>query len=65
MAGSITRDPRGAHGFGYDPYFMSAELGVTFGEASQSDKEAVSHRGRAFRELLRRLKGFQSGIGGS
>ena len=47
-------DARGAHGFGYDPYFFSRELGRTFGEASAEEKERVSHRGRAFRALLAR-----------
>jgi XTP/dITP diphosphohydrolase len=51
-AGVIVDSPRGAHGFGYDPYFVSGELGVTFGEAPREAKEAVSHRGRAFRALL-------------
>ena len=54
-SGTILRDARGANGFGYDPYFLSAELGRTFGEASQAEKERVSHRGRAFRELLARM----------
>jgi len=43
---------RGAHGFGYDPYFYADELGRTFGEAERDEKERVSHRGRAFRALL-------------
>lgn len=55
-AGTIVRDPRGAGGFGYDPYFLSDELGVTFGESSREAKEVVSHRGRAFRALIERLK---------
>jgi XTP/dITP diphosphohydrolase len=55
-SGTIVRDRRGGGGFGYDPYFLSAELGTTFGEASATDKERVSHRGRAFRELLARIK---------
>jgi XTP/dITP diphosphohydrolase len=54
--GSIVRDARGSGGFGYDPYFLSSELGRTFGEASAQEKEQVSHRGRAFRELLRRIQ---------
>jgi XTP/dITP diphosphohydrolase len=53
--------PRGENGFGYDPLFMSPDLGKTFAEASPAEKESVSHRGRAFRELakavLRRLEG--------
>ena len=55
-SGSIIRDARGADGFGYDPYFLSDELGVTFGESSREAKEEVSHRGRAFRALIARLR---------
>jgi XTP/dITP diphosphohydrolase len=53
--GSIAQGPRGAGGFGYDPFFVSSELGVTFAEASLEEKERVSHRGRAFRALLAAL----------
>ncbi len=53
--GSITEEPRGDHGFGYDPYFLSDELGITFGEATDEEKDRVSHRGNAFRSLLRSL----------
>ena len=55
VIGEITREARGRNGFGYDPYFLSTELGVTFGEASLREKEEISHRGRAFRLLLARL----------
>lgn len=51
-AGRITFAPRGTGGFGYDPYFESAELGLTFAEASIAEKERISHRGRALRALL-------------
>lgn len=51
-SGVILREPRGAGGFGYDPYFLSDELAKTFGEASIIEKERVSHRGRAFRLLI-------------
>lgn len=50
--GRIVDEPRGSGGFGYDPFFLSDELGVTFGEADREAKELVSHRGRAFRALL-------------
>ena len=53
--GEIVRERRGDEGFGYDPYFLSDELGATFGESSRAAKEQVSHRGRAFRALLTRL----------
>lgn len=56
VSGEILDEPRGSGGFGYDPLFLSTELGVTFGEASLADKERVSHRGRAFRELLRAMR---------
>jgi len=55
-SGTITSEPRGSNGFGYDPYFLSSELGRTFGESSILEKERVSHRGRAFRELLARIR---------
>ena len=54
-AGRIIDDPRGEEGFGYDPYFLSDELGMTFGEASREAKERVSHRGRAFRAMIEGL----------
>ena len=52
VSGEIVREPRGANGFGYDPYFLSSELGLTFGEATTEAKEVISHRGRAFRALI-------------
>jgi XTP/dITP diphosphohydrolase len=55
-SGSLLPSPRGTGGFGYDPYFLSTELGRTFGEATAAEKEAVSHRGRAFRALLERIR---------
>ena len=54
--GRVIDDPRGREGFGYDPYFFSTELGKTFGEATIDEKEAVSHRGRAFRALVTALR---------
>ena len=55
--GTILEQPRGTGGFGYDPYFESAELGGrTFAEVPPAEKEAVSHRGRAFRALLEALE---------
>ena len=52
-AGHIAHAPaRGAHGFGYDPLFVSEELGATFAEVDREAKSRVSHRARAFRALL-------------
>lgn len=56
VEGEILEHPRGDGGFGYDPLFFSEELGKTFGEASLVEKEQVSHRGRAFRELVRAMR---------
>ena len=53
--GRILDAPRGTNGFGYDPYFFSDEMGKTFGEATDEEKDAVSHRGRALRALAERL----------
>jgi XTP/dITP diphosphohydrolase len=52
VVGELLDTPRGTQGFGYDPYFMAAELGRTFGEATVAEKATVSHRARAFRALL-------------
>ncbi len=52
VEGVITRVARGAGGFGYDPYFESAELGKTFGEAFPEEKARVSHRARALHDVL-------------
>lgn len=55
-AGRILEEPAGTAGFGYDPYFFSSDLGKGFGEASDEEKDAVSHRGRAFRAMAAALK---------
>jgi XTP/dITP diphosphohydrolase len=62
-AGEIVAAAEGASGFGYDPYFHSTELGVTFGVASIAQKERVSHRGRAFRALVGDLKARTDPLG--
>ena len=53
--GLVLDAPRGEGGFGYDPLFLSDELGRTFGEATAEEKDAVSHRGRALRALAEAL----------
>jgi XTP/dITP diphosphohydrolase len=50
--GVITEEPRGAGGFGYDPVFLFEELGRTYAELTPAEKNAYSHRGKAFRKLL-------------
>jgi XTP/dITP diphosphohydrolase len=63
VEGEILEQGRGKGGFGYDPLFLSTELGMTFGEATLAEKERVSHRGRAFRELLRAMRAVDRGLG--
>ncbi len=51
--GTLAEQPRGSGGFGYDPAFLPAELpGRTMAELGDSDKDAISHRGRAVQALL-------------
>jgi XTP/dITP diphosphohydrolase len=57
VEGVIADDPRGDEGFGYDPLFIpSTGDGRTFAEMTRAEKEAVSHRGRAFRALAAGLR---------
>lgn len=51
VEGEVWPEPRGPHGFGYDPIFYFPEYGATFGEVTDEKKLAVAHRGRAFRQL--------------
>lgn len=55
IAGEIAREPRGTHGFGYDPIFYYPGYGCTLGEVDGARKAAVSHRGQAFRRLREQL----------
>lgn len=57
LEGRVAEEARGEHGFGYDPYFESPELGKRLAEATVEEKAAVSHRGRAFRRLLAEVRG--------
>jgi len=51
VEGEIAPEPRGAHGFGYDPIFFYPPSGRTTGEMVDDQKLVVSHRGKAFRIL--------------
>lgn len=53
VEGKITNVLRGSNGFGYDPLFFSDELGKTFGEATDEEKNKISHRARALRALCK------------
>lgn len=53
--GKIIDEERGKTDFGYDCIFQSDDLNKTFGEANEEEKNSVSHRGRAIKEILKLL----------
>lgn len=55
-AGTLTREPRGAGGFGFDPIFLPQGEGRTFAEMSVEEKNALSHRARAADQLVAALQ---------
>jgi XTP/dITP diphosphohydrolase len=58
VEGVIVSAPRGRNGFGYDPLFVPTDGdGRTFAEMAPEEKHALSHRGRAFRQLAAALTG--------
>lgn len=59
--GRITTEPRGSSGFGYDPVFEDVELGQTFAEMSADEKNARSHRGKAWAQTFEYLR--EKGLG--
>jgi XTP/dITP diphosphohydrolase len=54
--GEIAHEERGDGGFGYDPLFWMPELGKTSAQLSRDEKHAISHRGKALKVLLQRLR---------
>ena len=54
--GQIIDEAKGGNGFGYDPYFFLPELGKTVAELAPSEKNQISHRGQALRELISQLQ---------
>jgi XTP/dITP diphosphohydrolase len=57
--GQIIEEERGAGGFGYDPIFFVPEFGKTLAEMTDDEKNAISHRGKAFRALKELLLSMQ------
>jgi XTP/dITP diphosphohydrolase len=51
LPGTLARAPRGSNGFGYDPIFIPDGMDTTTAQLAPDDKDAISHRGRAFRAL--------------
>jgi len=56
VEGRVGREPRGAKGFGYDPVFYPEGQTRTFAEMDDEEKDALSHRGKALRELQRYIR---------
>jgi len=54
--GRLELPPRGEGGFGWDPVFCPDGESRTYGEMSDDEKDAIGHRGRAWRDLLSQLK---------
>jgi XTP/dITP diphosphohydrolase len=54
--GTIAMEPHGAGGFGYDPIFIPRDGAITAAELSPGEKDALSHRGQAFRELASQIQ---------
>lgn len=52
VEGTIAMEPHGNGGFGYDPVFIPVETGIPFAEMPASEKNAISHRGRAMGKLI-------------
>lgn len=52
VEGQVVREPRGTNGFGYDPVFVPTGQERTLAELSDDHKNAISHRGNAFRALV-------------
>ncbi len=52
VRGQLVWPPRGEQGFGYDPMFLPEGMSQTFGEMEPAEKHAISHRARAFRQLV-------------
>jgi XTP/dITP diphosphohydrolase len=61
LTGVLRREPRGANGFGYDPIFSPAGHTRTAAELTPAEKDAISHRGRAFRAAVPAIRELLTG----
>ena len=56
LFGEIAHDEKGTGGFGYDPLFLLPERGLRTAELGPGEKNAISHRGKALRKLVKLLE---------
>ena len=56
VKGTITKEPKGENGFGYDPIFYLPEFGKSSAEISPEQKNRISHRGKALRMMKDKIK---------
>lgn len=56
--GTLMREPRGTGTFGFDPWFQIAGSGKTFAEISAEEKNAISHRGLALKDLVEKINAY-------
>ena len=62
LEGTLITEPRGSNGFGYDPIFTPLGYALTTAELTPEEKDAISHRGHAFRALVPVLGELLSGV---
>lgn len=62
--GKILSEKRGSQGFGYDPIFFVEELGKTLAELTKEEKNMISHRGKAIKELSKVIDGWLEEVKG-
>lgn len=62
VEGKIGYEEKGSNGFGYDPLFIIPELNKTFAELTFEEKNSISHRARALKNLKNQLKNLKAGV---
>lgn len=62
--GKIARQPKGKHGFGYDPIFFLPKLGQTMAQLKPAEKNKISHRGKALKKAKKILNNYNFGRSG-
>lgn len=63
VEGTLTTQPRGDRGFGYDPIFQPLGSALTTAEMSAEEKDSISHRGRAFRAIAEAVAAYAATAG--